>query len=337
MEYYNAIQIEEFGTSEVLKNVKLSLSEPKDDEVTIKITHAGIAFLDILMRKGSYLNIPEFPFTLGKDVVGYIYKVGKNVKNFKVGERVLSHLTIGGYAEFTNTLGNNVLKVSEKLDGDKLVALPLNYVTAYQLLYRVAKTKSMSRVLIHGGAGGVGTALLELAKINNIKAYATVSSLEKEKEVIKRGGIPINYKKVDFVSYLKNKCPEGIDVVFDPIGGEYWERSVKVLKNNGVLAAYGFSSFVLNDNTISDKQLPSIIAKLEDLKAYNINPIWYSITTSKMQKIELYFEDLSKIISLLEENKISPKIDSICSLKDVNTVHDIMEKGSLIGKVVIHL
>ncbi len=337
MEYFNAVEINRFGDSEVLVQSTHKLNEPNDDEVVIKVSHCGIAFLDILMRKGSYPNLPSLPFILGKDVVGYIYKVGKNVKDFEVGQRVLSHLNLGGYAQFATTKAKNIIKVSENLDANKLVCLPLNYVTAYQLLHRIAKLKKGSTILVHGGAGGVGTALLELAKLSGIKVYSTVSSKEKIESVKKRGAIPIDYKNIDFVSYLKEQVPKGIDAVFDPIAEEYWEKSSKVLKKDGILVGYGFSSLVSNDNAISAAELSNVIEKLLSLEKLEIKPIWYSITRLKMEQPEVYFEDLIKVVSLFEEGKINPEIDSVFSLKDIKKVHELIEKGSVIGKVVLKL
>lgn len=337
MEYFNAVKINSFGTSEVLEQTTHKLNEPNSDEVIIKISHCGIAFLDILMRKGSYPNLPSLPFILGKDVVGHIHKVGKDVKDLKVGQRVLSHLNLGGYAQFAITDAKNIIKVSENLDANKLVALPLNYVTAYQLLHRIAKVKKGSTILVHGGAGGVGTALLELARLSGVKTYATVSSKEKIESVKKRGAIPINYKSTDFVSFFKEEAPKGIDAVFDPIAEDYWKKSSKVLKKGGILVAYGFSSLVSNDNVISPEELSNVIGKLVELEKSEIKTIWYSITKLKMEEPEIYFEDLLKVVKLFEEGIIDPEVDSIFSLKDVKKAHDFIEKGSVIGKVVLKI
>ncbi|MGF1718378.1 zinc-binding dehydrogenase, partial [Photobacterium chitinilyticum] len=313
MKYYNATEVNEFGGNDVLLSTKLSLKQPSNNEVCIKVTHCGVGFVDILMRKGSYPNLPPFPFIPGQDVVGHIYAKGSDVNTLEVGQRVIAHMSVGGYAEFSFVDQSNVIAVSDNTDGAELVSLPLNYVTAYQLLHRVAKVKDNATILVHGGAGGVGTAILELARINKIKVYATVSS-KKQNAVIQRGAIPIDYNAVDFVSYLNEHCLGGVDAVFDPIGGDYWERSAQVLRKDGVLAGYGFSSLVSGDDSVTSNELPVIIGELNQLSHFGIKPIWYSISALKVTHPEWYLEDLIKLILLVDDKLIKPEVNSLFPL-----------------------
>ncbi len=334
MKDYKAIVVSKFGSNDVLKATKLSLRLPDRNEVCIKVTHCGVGFVDILMRKGSYPNLPPFPFIPGQDVVGHIYAKGRDVKTVEIGQRVIAHMSTGGYAEFSFVDKNKVIPVADNIDGAELVSLPLNYVTAYQLLYRIAKVKESSTILVHGGAGGVGTAILELAKINNMKAYATVSSKKKEC-VIQRGAIPIDYNDIDFVSYLNDHCPDGVDVVFDPIGGDYWKRSALVLKKGGVLAGYGFSSLVSGNDAVTSNELPEIIEELYKLSYLGIKPVWYSISVLKVTQPEWYSEDLIRLISFLKRSLIKPEINSLLPLCLANLAHEEIEKGNVVGKVVL--
>jgi len=334
MKYYKATVVSELGGNDVLQLTKLLLKQPDSDEVCIKVSHCGVGFVDILMRKGSYPNLPPCPFILGQDVVGYIYAKGFDVQTLEIGQRVIAHMSAGGYTEFSFVNKNSVIPVSENFDGAELVSLPLNYVTAYQLLHRTAKIKDNTTILVHGGAGGVGTAILELAKISNVKVYATVSS-KKRDAVIQRGAIPINYNDVDFVSYLNEHCPDGVDAVLDPIGGDYWKRSAQVLKKGGILAGYGFSSLVSGDDFVTSNELPTIIGELYQLSNFGIKPIWYSISALKVTHPEWYLEDLIKLISLLEGNLIKPEVNSLFPLCHANLAHEEIEKGEAIGKVVL--
>jgi NADPH:quinone reductase-like Zn-dependent oxidoreductase len=192
-------------------------------KVRVKINTCGVAFADTLIRKGVYPGgQPKFPLTLGYEAVGIVQELGKNVKEgrLKIGDTVAVLSVIGCHAEEIQIEEDCVFKVSANLDRSKVLALVLNYITAYQMLTRVITMKKGERILVHGISGGVGTALLELGKYLELEVYGTCSS-SKFEAVKNLGGHPIDYKTEDFVSVINKLDPPGVDAVFDPIGGDH--------------------------------------------------------------------------------------------------------------------
>jgi NADPH2:quinone reductase len=193
------IVITALGSPSVLKPIQEDLPQPGAGEVGIKILATGVAFADVLMRYGLYPNTPPLPFTPGYDVVGVIEKLGDGVSGFTVGQTVAALTKWGGYSQFINLPVSELTSVPAGLDPAEAVSLVLNYVTAWQMLHRLAQLQPGQSVLIHGAAGGVGTAALELGRLAGLVTYGTASRA-KHDLVIGLGGKPIDYKNEDFVS-----------------------------------------------------------------------------------------------------------------------------------------
>jgi NADPH2:quinone reductase len=187
---YKHIMIPQFGGAENLLLLEDDLLEPQANEVGVKVLAAGVSFADILMREGAH---PESmnrrtPFTLGWDLVGVVDKLGDKVSTWQTGQMVAALPIVGGYAEYVILPSNELVPVPPGLDPAEAVSLILNYTTAYQMLHRCADIKSGETILIHGNAaGGVGTALLQLGKLANLKMYGT-ASYEKHDIVSSLGG-----------------------------------------------------------------------------------------------------------------------------------------------------
>jgi NADPH2:quinone reductase len=243
---YKHIMIPRFGGPENLLLLEDELLEPRANEVRVKVLAAGVSFADILMREGVH---PESmnrrtPFTPGWDVVGVVDKLGDKVSTWQTGQMVAALPIVGGYAEYIFLSSNELVPVPPGLDHAEAVSLVLNYTTAYQMLHRCAHIRSGEIILIHGAAGGVGTALLQLGKLTNLKMYGT-ASYRKHDIVSSLGGIPIDYKSVDLVQEIIKLTSHddgsewGVDAVFDGIGGKSLKSSYEILRSGGRLVAYG--------------------------------------------------------------------------------------------------
>ncbi len=238
---YQHILITRHGGSEVLQLVEDRLPEPQAGEVRVKILACGVAFTDILIREGLYPGIPKVPFSPGYEIVGIVDKLGAGVSTVELGQTVAALTIVGGYSEYICLPAAELVPVPEEVDVSEAVCLVLQYVTAYQLLHRVAQVKPGNHVLIHGAAGGVGTALLELGKLVDLQMYGTASKAKHEL-VSSLGAIPIDYQHEDFVNRIYSLTDTGVDVVFDAIGGTHLFSSYKTLRKKGKLISYGFSS-----------------------------------------------------------------------------------------------
>ncbi len=160
------------GGPELLQVVENELGSPKNEEVQIKVLACGVGQTDIAMRYGYYPYAPKIPFVPGYEIVGIIEAVGTKVKRFKVGDRVAALTVYGGYSEYIYLEPQHLVKVPENVKAEDAAVLILNYVTAYQMLKRVANVQKGNKILITGASGGVGTALLDVAKLEDLNVYA---------------------------------------------------------------------------------------------------------------------------------------------------------------------
>lgn len=285
---YKRVVITRRGGPEVLKLVEERLPEPSPGEVRVKVLATGVAFADVLMREGLYHGVPPFPFTPGYDIVGV---VESGAKNLMPGQSVVALTKIGGYAEYLNVPEESLIPIPDGLDPAEAVSVVLNYLSAYQMLHRMARLQPGERILIHGAAGGVGTALLELGHLANLEMYGTTSQA-KHPLIIRCGATPIDYRTEDFVTRIQALTGDGVDAVFDPIGGKQWAHSYQALRGGGQLIGYGFSAATTDGRRdllragISYAQMPrySPLSLMDANKAI----IGFNVMTLKAQRPDWY-------------------------------------------------
>ncbi len=329
------------GGPSVLKPIQEDLPEPGSGEVRIKILATGVAFADVLMRYGLYPNTPPLPFTPGYDVVGIVEKLGDGVSGFTVGQTVAALTKWGGYSQFINLPASELTSVPVGLDPAEAVSLVLNYVTAWQMLHRFAQLQSGQSVLIHGAAGGVGTATLQLGRLAGLDMYGTASRA-KHDLVIALGGKPIDYRNEDFVTrVLEWTAGQGVDAALDPVGGTNWWRSYKVLcvrrgQRGGQLIGYGMSSAVAQGKPsklvgAASFALLALLNFLPDGKSAR----WYNISTTKKRHPEWFREDLAHLFSLLQEHNIQPLVSERLPLREASRAHELLEHARVSGKIVL--
>ena len=270
MEFYKSVLISEKGPPTVLKLTENELREPSDNEVRIKIICTGVGFTDVIMRYGHYVFAPKIPFVPGYEIIGTVDMLGKGASNISIGQLVAALTVHGGYAEYIYLPPEELVLVPENLDSKEALSLILNYVTAYQMLYRVAEVKQEQTVLITGASGGVGNALLQLGKIAGLKMYGTASK-KKHSLVTQLGGIPIDYHSDSFVDIIRQKEPDGIDIVFDAVGWRFAWQGYKLLRRGGKLVSFGQRGSLKNGkmNTMTglmDFFLPNILNLVPDGK-----------------------------------------------------------------------
>ncbi|WP_299287153.1 medium chain dehydrogenase/reductase family protein [uncultured Mucilaginibacter sp.] len=323
------IVIERAGGVEVLKLIEEPIPQPKANEVLIQVRASGVAFGDILFRQG--ISPATYPMTPGYDIAGEVEAIGSAVTKFKTGDTVAGFSGTGGYTTYICLPENQLTTVPDGLNPEETVSVVLNYTAAYQLLTKAAGLKSGNSILIHGAAGGVGTAVLQLAKILGIKAYGTVST-SKIALVEKEGGIPIDYTKTDFVEQIRLLTEKGVDAVLDPIGGNHLFQSYKALNKKGRLVVFGVSSAVKGEGNpkirLIKAMLPFLLLKLTpDSKSVVISTI--STKTKGLQ------EDMAKMVNLLNEGKIKPIIAKAFPLAQAAEAQLFLEQTKPVGKIIL--
>ena len=325
------VVITEKGGPEVLEVVEEDAPKPEPDEVCVKVIASGVAFGDVLKRRGLMPGLPKMPFTPGYDCLGTVEIKGENISAFHEGDTVAAFVNNGGNAEYVCIKEDLLVKVPQNVDPVEASVIPLNYVTAYQMLHRAAKVKEGGSILIHGAAGGVGTAMLQLCKLAGIKAYGAASA-GKHDMVKELGGIPIDYKSEDFAKKIMELTGDGVDAVFDPIGGANLSKSFSVLKKSGSLVGYGMSAAV-------GAGLWPVVQTFFLLFYYNLMPngksaSFYGISGSKHSTMTMIKEDMEKLFVMLEDGKIKPIIGAKFNLDDAVTAHEMIEGSKATGKIL---
>jgi NADPH:quinone reductase-like Zn-dependent oxidoreductase len=318
--------------------------EPKDGEVRVRVLAAGVSLPDLLMREGVHPETPALPFTPGWDLIGVVDRLGNGISGIEPGQMVAALPINGAYAEFVCLPQRELVAVPSGLDAAEAVSLLLNYVTAYQMLHRSVKIRPGQRVLIHGAAGGVGSALLQLGRLAALEMYGTCSS-RGASAVSDLGGIPIDYQRLDFVKEIRRLASEGVDVVFDGIGGTHIWRSRKALRPGGTVVAYGLTSSLRGGRLASGR--PGRRHRFRGLPIFGLyiaagwllpgrkRVVPYSIQWLKRVRPALFRQDVIALFDLLHQRKIEPLIAQRFPLAEARHAHELLGQGGVTGKIVL--
>lgn len=300
-----SIVVEEFGGVEQLKMKEVDIPVVTEGKILIEVYATSVNPVDIKRRKGAFGG--KLPMILGADIAGVVKKVGAGVKGFKVGDRVMSN---GGktYSEYAVAKEESTVKLSEKTHFDEAAAIPLAGQTAWQALIDLGKVKNGDRILIHAGAGGVGTLAIQIAKDKGAWIAATGSSGNQEFLVSLGVNRPINYENENFEEVLEN-----IDFVLDPLGGEIQEKSLHVLRENGVLVS------------IAEEPDVKKAAKL------GVTAKWFSVRPTKMA--------LEALNEMLNKRILKPIVSQVFPFTEENVrkAHELSEMGHVRGKLIIRM
>ena len=231
--------VERFGGPDVLSVVEDEDPRPGPGEVRVKVLAAGVSFTDSQLRAGTYIpGGPKPPFTPGYELVGVVEELGPGCSRLREGDRVGALTVWGADAECVCVPEASAVEVPEDLDPAEVLCLVFTYMTAYQVLHRTAKVKSGETVLVHGAAGRVGTAVLELAPLAAVHIYGTASARDRG-AVERLGAVAIDYQNEDFLARVRELPGNGVDVVLDSLGGPLSVRSFRALRPGGRLVVFG--------------------------------------------------------------------------------------------------
>jgi NADPH2:quinone reductase len=341
---HTRIVVTHYGGPDALRVVEEECPEPRDGEVRVRVLAAGVSLPDVMAREGVHPETPPVPFTPGWDLVGVVDRLGEGVSGVEPGQIVAAMPISGAYAEFVCLPQHELVPVPSGLDAAEAVSLVLNYITAYQMLHRSAKVRPGQRVLIHGAAGGVGSALLQLGRLAELEMYGTCS-LRGAPAVSDLGGIPIDYQHQDFVKEIHRLTSEGVDVVFDPIGGSHLWHSRKALRPGGTVVGYGNTSSLRGEGLTSSR--PGRRNRLHGIPIYALyiaggwllpgrrRVVPYSIQTLKRWKPALFRQDLITLLDLLKQEKVKPLVAQRFPLAEARRAQELLGKGGVTGKIVL--
>lgn len=329
------VVVSRHGDPHVLKVVEEPIPEPAPGEVRIRVLAAGVSAYDLMFRQSGLLpGTPRPPFTLGEDVVGVVDKLGTGVSSFEPGQMVAGATWAvgfgGGYAEFICLPASELVPVPSHVDPAEAVCIVINYLTAHMAMYRSAAVQRGERILVHGAAGGVGSALLQLGRLAELEMYGTASGYN-HNFVSELGATPIDYHTEDFVKRIRSLTGDGVDVVFDPVGGarHLW-RSYRVLRDGGRLVWFGVAATKRQGLLVIPLTLLTVglLRLIPDGKQMPIAPdlgeenAWYRRT-------------LAELFDLLAAGKIKPIVAERIPLVEAARAHELLERGGYAGKVVL--
>jgi NADPH2:quinone reductase len=352
------VVVDHFGGPEVLRVVEDETPRPAHGEVRVRVLVAGVSFTDAQLRAGTYLGVPRPPFTPGYDLVGVVDEVGPGCSRLHVGDRVAALTAYGGYAEQVCVPEAEAVVVPEALDPALVVSLVLTYMTAYQVLHRLAHAESGESVLVHGAAGRVGTAVLELGGIAGLHMYGTASA--RDRAVVERLGAQfIDYRTEDFLARVRQLTGDGVDIALDGLGGATSIRSFRALRRGGRLVVFGHYATLSAGHrsrrawgewygATAAVALWGALSPSRRVMAYRIQRLrdsrqWLPIAGRRPARLvgggprkPLWFQqDLAVLLELLAADRIHPVVAERLPLSQARRAHELLATSASRGKLVL--
>ncbi|MFC1550786.1 zinc-binding alcohol dehydrogenase family protein [Candidatus Neomarinimicrobiota bacterium] len=329
------------GNPNVLQMEDVPIPIPGNGEVRIKVRYIGLNYAEIQSRKGLYNWAPKLPYIPGMEAFGVIDEIGVGVNKNRIGENVIVGSKYGAYAEYLIAKDDLTLSSISEYTDEQNVAFPVNYLTAWIALMKLARLSSNDTVLIQAAAGGVGTAAVQIAKNYGCKVYGTVGQTKKI-ETLKNLNIDhiINYSDSDFEKEIMDITKgEGVDVIIEVVGGDVFKKSLRLLKPFGRIIVIGFASLNLKKwnpiswlNTIKD--IPQ--AKIKSL-AVSSTGVLASHIGYLLKNPSVMQEIWKELVEYVETNNIKPVVGHHYSFSDLAHAHELMESRKSIGKIVIRM
>lgn len=338
-----AIVARQYGPPEVFELRNLPDPQPKPGQVLIRVKAAGINFADILSRMGLYGGVPKPPFVPGLEVAGIVEDVASDLPapaaGLRKGLRVAALTKFSGYAELVAVPALQVFPVPDSVSFEDAAAMPVNYLTAYHSMFQMGNLQPGDRILIHAAAGGVGIAAIQLAKARKLVIFGTAGSAKQD--YLRSIGVdyPIDYSKEDFVEVVRRVAPDGIELAFDAVGGDYFKRSQRCLGPGGRLVVYGFSAAVGADGK---RSLWRIAKALLQTRLYHPLPMIdrnlavIGVHLGRMKGREaLLKKQMDEILRMHQAGEIKPVIAKSFPLEQAADAHRFIHARQNIGKVLL--
>jgi NADPH2:quinone reductase len=322
-----ALVCKEFGPAKNLKVEEMNEPIPNSDEVCIKVHAAGVNFPDILMVEGKYQVKPAFPFAPGAEAAGEIISIGENITKYKIGQRVIAMTGHGAFAEIVKASEKKLIPLNDNVDFETASILPMVYGTSAHALIQRGKLKKGETLLVHGAAGGVGLAAVEIGKAMGARVIATASTDEKCQVAREHGADEtINYSNGQFKEIVKSMTDgKGADVIYDPVGGDVFDQSLRCIAWEGRLLVVGFTS----------GRIPSAPANLALLKSCDIVGVFWGAFVERTPHINL--ENFEKLYKWIDEGFIKPRISMKVSLENTLDAMQAIADRKIIGKAIVKI
>lgn len=335
-----AVWISRVGDADVLEVRESPDPVPGPGEIRVRVRAAGLNFAEIMARKGLYPDAPKTPSVVGYEAAGDVDAVGEGVTGVSVGDRVAVLTRFGGHADTVVVPAKQAFPMPATMTYEHGAALPVNYLTAYHMLFQVRRVRGGDHVLVHMAAGGVGTAALQLCRtIGGLTTYGTASA--KKHDFVRAQGCEhvIDYRNEDYEArVLELSGGRGVDLVLDALGGDDWKKGYRLLRSSGQLIAFGWA----NMNTGSKRNVLRVVRESVNLPIYtpaglmndnrsvagvNMGHLWHEVDMLREQALVL--------LDLYSDGHIEPRVDRVFAFEQAADAHRYLEQGQNMGKVLL--
>ncbi|XP_042361291.1 synaptic vesicle membrane protein VAT-1 homolog [Plectropomus leopardus] len=338
---YRALVLTGYGGYDKVKlQVKKGKPALKAGEVMVRVKACGLNFADLMARQGLYDRLPSPPVTPGMECSGVVEAVGEEVTDRKVGDKVMVLNRFGLWQEVAVVPANHTFLIPDGMSFEEAAALPVNYITAYMMLFDFGNLRPNQSVLIHAAAGGVGIAATQLCKtVKDVTVFGTASA--SKHETITQGGVthPIDYRTKDYVEEVRKISPKGMDIILDPLGGSDTHKAYNLLKPMGKLITYGAANMLAGQK----KNLLAVAKNwYHQFSIHTLSLIQGNKSVCGFHlgyldgEMELISQAMNTILDLYKEGKVKPRIDSTWHLEQVGDAMRKMQERNNIGKVILN-
>jgi NADPH2:quinone reductase len=326
MAQMKAIWVEEFGEADVLQYIDVERPEPGEGEVLIEVSSAGVNYADTMRRRNQYVEPQDLPFTPGSEVAGIVAEVGEGVDDVSVGDRVVSLLGTGGYAEYAVAPARRLIPLPEGLDFDRAAAIPLQGLTAYHCIRTSGALKDGESVLVHAAAGGVGTLSVQMAKLLGAGTVIATASSEEKLDLARSLGadVLIDYTEEDWPEKIREATEgKGADIILEMVGSDFPQKNLKCLNVFGRMVVFGAAS--RERGTIVPANL---MKRCHAVVGFYLPQI--------MRRPDLFVPSLKEILAWISTGDLQLTIGGTYPLDQAADAHADLEGRQTTGKLLLN-
>jgi NADPH:quinone reductase-like Zn-dependent oxidoreductase len=338
-----AMVVRRYGPPEVFEARELPDPSVAAGEVLVHVKAVGINFADLLQRMGIYPGTPKPPFVPGLEVAGVVERApaapAEEAARLQPGDRVVAMAAFKAYAERVVVSAQRTFLIPAAMPFEDAAAIPVNYLTAYHSMFHMGNLQQGDRILVHGAAGGVGVAAVQLAKARQLEVFGTAGP--SKQEFLRSMGVdhPIDYSREDFVAAVRRAAPKGIEMVMDPIGGKSFARSYRCLGSTGRLVIYGFSTAAGPSGKRSlwrGGKAMLQTPRFRPLQLMRDNITVIGVHLGRMDgRAGLLRKELEELFRMYTAGQIKPVVGKTFPLEQAAEAHRYIQNRQNIGKVVL--
>jgi synaptic vesicle membrane protein VAT-1 len=336
----HAIWIQKHGGPEVLAVRESPDPEPEPGHVRVRTRAVGLNFAEVSARQGLYPDAPKPPCIVGYEGAGVVDAVGSGVTRWAPGDRVVYLSRFGGHASVVCVADNQLFRMPESMSFEDGAALPVNYLTAYHMLFVVRRIRPGDTVLVHMAAGGVGTAVLQLCRtVGRVTTIGTASATKHDYARSHGCDHVIDYRSVDYVSEVRRLTNgRGVDVVLDALGGPDWKKGYSLLAPGGLLVAFGMTNIAGVGSRSMLRVLGQVLRQplYNSMSLMNDNRGVAGVNMGHLwDDVSLLTGEADALVDLYRQGKIKPHVGAVFPFSRAGEAHSLLEHGRNVGKIVL--